>query len=69
MDQRASDWQNLAFEVLDPDSVIVTGAFDWGAPEGIERYSYSGILQRQEGELRIRLEVESRLADVPDGQP
>lgn len=63
------DWQNLAFEVLGPDSVIVTGEFDWGTPDGIEKYSYSGVLQRQEGELRIRLEVESLLADSPDGPP
>jgi len=63
------DWQNLAFEALGPDSVIVTGEFDWGAPEGIERYSYSGVLQRQEGELRIRLEVESILPDSKDAPP
>ncbi len=35
----------------------------------IERYSYSGIVQRQEGELRIRLEVESLLPDSKDGPP
>jgi hypothetical protein len=63
------DWQDLAFEVLGPDSVIVIGEFDWGAPDGIERYSYSGILQRQEGELRIRLEVESLLPDSREGPP
>ncbi len=63
------DWHDLAFEVLAPDAVIVTGEFDWGAPDGIERYSYSGILQRQAGELMIRLEVESRLPDAKDGPP
>lgn len=63
------DWHDLAFEVLDPDSVIVTGEFGWGAPDSIERYSYSGVLQRQEGELRIRLEVESLLPDSKVGQP
>ena len=62
-------WRNLAYEVLNPNSVIVTGEFDWGAPNGIEKYSYSAILQRQEGEFRIRLEVESLLPDAPDGQP
>jgi len=60
------EWRDLAYEVLGPDSVIVTGEFDWGAPDGIESYSYSGVLQRREGEFRIRLEVESLL---PDGQP
>lgn len=63
------DWHDLDFEVLGPDSVIVTGEFDWGAPDGIERYSYSGVLQRQEGDLRIRLEVESLLPDSKDGPP
>jgi len=63
------DWRKLAYEVLAPDSVIVTGEFDWGMPGGIGRYSYSGVLQRQEGELRIRLEVETLLPDTRDGQP
>jgi hypothetical protein len=63
------DWQNLAFEVLGPDSVLVTGEFDWGGQDGIERYSYSGVLQRQQGELRIRLEVESLLPDSKDAPP
>jgi len=63
------EWHDLAFELLGPDSVIVTGEFDWGAPNGIERYSYSGILQRQEGELRIRLEVESLLPYSKDAPP
>ena len=63
------DWHDLAFEVLGPDSVVVTGEFDWGAPDGIERYSYSGILQRQQGELRIRLEVESLVPGSKDGPP
>ncbi|QKK03045.1 MAG: nuclear transport factor 2 family protein [Pseudomonadota bacterium] len=63
------EWQDLAFQVLGPDTVIVTCEFDWGAQDGIERYSYSGILQRQEGELRIRLEVESLLGDSKDAPP
>jgi len=63
------EWRDLAYEVLGPDSVIVTGEFDWGSPDGIERYSYSGILQRQQGELRIRLEVESLLPDTRGGHP
>jgi len=63
------DWHDLAFQVLGPDAVTVTGEFDWGAPDGTERYSYSSILQRQEGELRIRLEVESLLPDARGGQP
>jgi len=63
------EWRDLAYEVLGPDSVIVTGEFDWGQPDGIERYSYSGVLQRRDGEFRIRLEVESLLSDSKDGPP
>ncbi len=62
-------WSELAFDVLDRDSVIVTGAFDWGTPDGIERYAYSGILQRHQGEFRIRLEVESSIPVAPEGPP
>jgi len=62
-------WRNLAYAALSHDSIIVTGEFDWGAPSGIVSYSYSGVLQRQEGELRIRLEVESSLPNTPDGKP
>lgn len=63
------DWRDLSYDVLTTDSVLVTGEFEWGAPDGIERYSYSGVLQRQQGVLRIRLEVESLLPDLNDGPP
>jgi hypothetical protein len=63
------DWHDLAFEVLASDSVIVIGEFDRGTPDGIERYSCSDGLQRQEGELRIRLEAESRLRDARGAPP
>lgn len=62
-------WRDLSYEVLDSDSLITTGKFDWGTPDGIERYFYSNVLHRQDGEFRIRLEVESRLTGSRGGQP
>ena len=63
------EWRDLVYDVLSPDSVIVTGAFDWGTPDGVEKYAYSGVLQRQEGKFRIRLEVESSIPIAPEGPP
>ncbi|HYI64937.1 MAG TPA: hypothetical protein VEW71_08640 [Allosphingosinicella sp.] len=54
-------WRELSYEPAGPDSVVVIGLFDWGAGEGRlpVTYSYTGLLVRQDGELRIRLEDES----------
>lgn len=54
-------WIDLSYDVLGPDSVVVTGTFDWGTPGGTQRYSYANILQRHDGEFRIRREVETLL--------
>jgi len=55
-------WRGLSYEVLGPDAVVVVGLFEWGRPGGGEplTLSYTGLLVRQDGELRIRLEDESR---------
>jgi hypothetical protein len=55
--------------VLGPDAVVESGTFDWGTPDGLERYTDANILQRHDGELRIRREVETRLPDSSAGQP
>lgn len=62
-------WIDLAYDVLGPDSVVVTGTFDWGRPGGPERYTYANILQRHDGEFRIRREVETRMPAAADDQP
>ena len=58
-------WRDLSYEVLGPDSVVVVGLFDWGRSAGGEplRLSYTGLLVREDGELRIRLEDESAARD------
>lgn len=54
-------WRDLSYEVLGPDAVVVVGLFDWTRAEGTEplTFSYTGLLVREDGELRIRLEDES----------
>lgn len=54
------EWRDLTYEVTGPDSVLVLGTFVWKRKDGPERtFSYSGLLIRQEGTLRIRVEDES----------
>lgn len=55
------EWRDLSYEVLAPDKVLVTGLFAWGrsASSSPDVLSYVAILQRQDGELRIRLEAEA----------
>ena len=54
-------WRDLSFEPLGPDAILVVGLFDWGTggSEAPITVSYTGLLLRQDGELRIRLEDES----------
>ena len=55
------EWHDLSYEVLSPDAVLIVGLFSWGQGDSVEalNVSYSGLLKRQDGELRIRLEDES----------
>jgi hypothetical protein len=54
-------WRDLSYERLSADAFVVVGLFDWGPTDGRApvTYSYTGLLVRQDGELRIRLEDES----------
>ena len=55
------EWRELSFEPAGPDAVVVAGLFRWGSGGGGEprTYSYTALLVRRDGELRIRLEDES----------
>jgi len=54
------DWQDLSYEAVGPDAVVVTGRFLWGlSPTQRLRYSYTALLLRHDGRFRIRLEDES----------
>lgn len=54
------DWQDLSYEAVGPDAVVVAGRFLWGvsATERL-RFSYTALLLRRDGRFRIRLEDES----------
>ena len=55
------EWRNLSFEPAGPDAVVVAGLFVWGVAGGAPpmTLSYTALLRRQDGILRIRLEDES----------
>ena len=58
-------WDDLSYEVIGPDAVVVAGLFRWGIGGGRTIIlSYTALLVRQGRELRIRLEDESR-APIP----
>ena len=54
------EWQDLSYEAAGPDAVVVVGRFVWGTSTGRRfTYSYTALLLRQDGRLRIRVEDES----------
>lgn len=54
------EWDDLSYEVLSNDAVAVIGTFRWGSPDGDGVLaSYTSLLVREDGDLRIRLEDES----------
>lgn len=56
------EWQDLSYRQAGPDAVQVTGRFAWTPADGRPRpFSYSALLVREEGALRIRLEDERPL--------
>lgn len=55
------EWRDLSYEAAGPDAVVIAGQFLWTPREGAEplTFSYTALLHRQDGVLRIRLEDES----------
>lgn len=54
------EWQDLSYEMTGPDAVVVVGRFVWSvSAERSLTFSYTGLLLRRDGRLRIRLEDES----------
>jgi hypothetical protein len=58
----AFEWQDLSYEPISRDAIAVVGKFQWTPRSGRPPLvlSYTGVLIRQDGELRIRIEDESR---------
>lgn len=55
------EWRDLSYEPVGNDAVVIAGQFAWTRREGAEPsiFSYTALLRRQDGVLRIRLEDES----------
>lgn len=56
----AFEWRGLAFEPLGTDAVAITGQFAWTetAAQAPMVFSYTALLIREDGALRIRIEDE-----------
>jgi hypothetical protein len=64
------EWRGLAYEPVGPDAVVVTGQFVWGRPDRAPMtFSYTGLLVRRDGRLRIRLEDEDPAPPRPTPAP
>jgi hypothetical protein len=61
------EWRDLSYEPAGPDAVVIAGQFLWTLREGAVplTYSYTALLHRQDGVLRIRLEDESSAPPRP----
>jgi ketosteroid isomerase-like protein len=56
----AFDWVDLSYDFLADDAVMVTGQFVWHKNANDSAlYSYTGILKKEDGKWRIKLEDES----------
>ena len=55
------EWRDLSYEPAGTDAVVVAGQFLWTPRAGAQpmTFSYTALLHRQDGVLRIRLEDES----------
>ena len=63
---KSFNWKDLSVEVISKESVVVTGLSEWQTASGTTfNYSYTGLLIKQEGKWRIRLEDESTAPTKP----
>jgi hypothetical protein len=62
----AFQWRGLAYEPAGPDAVVVVGQFVWTESGAAPlTFSYSALLRRRGGDLRIRVEDEAPSAPPP----
>jgi hypothetical protein len=53
------EWRDPSYEAVGPDAILVTGRFDWTTSSGQTLpASYTALLVRRDGALRIRAEHE-----------
>ena len=54
------EWHDLSVEVISRDAAVVMARFEWATAAGkILNFSYTGVLVKQDGKWRIRVEDES----------
>jgi hypothetical protein len=59
-------WKDLSVEVISKNVVAVLGKFEWVTATGQSmNFSYTGVLIKQKGEWRIRIEDESMAPPKP----
>ena len=63
------EWRDLSYEPAGADAVVIAGQFAWTPQAGSTALilSYTALLHRQDGVLRIRLEDESLDNSRPPG--
>jgi hypothetical protein len=63
---KAFEWNDLSFEPIGKDAAVVVGKFTWQTASGqTMKFSYTGVLVRQDGKWRIRVEDESAAPPKP----
>ena len=57
---KSFSWKDLSVEIISKNVVAVVGKFEWVTTAGQSmNFSYTGVLIKQKGEWRIRIEDES----------
>ena len=60
MGPKSFEWKDISIEILSPDAAVVMGRFEWQTDSGVTlNYSYTGLVIKQTGRWRIRVEDES----------
>lgn len=63
---KSFEWKDLSVEVLSQDAAVILGRFEWQTETGETfKYSYTGVVSRQPGGWRIRVEDESTQPQKP----
>ncbi len=66
---KSFEWRDLTFEVVSPDAAVALGRFAWQGETGDTIVcSYTGLLIKQQGKWRIRVEDESRPLPKPSAK-
>ncbi len=65
---KAFAWKDLSVEPISKDAAVVVAKFEWQTASGqTMNFSYTGVLVRQDGKWRIRVEDESAAPPKANG--